>query len=175
MPVTRLNHAVLYVANLERSLSFWMGLLDFEMILEIPGQAAFLRVPLSTNDHDLGLFALGDQLTGPTAGTTSVGLYHLAFELDTLGELERLSSVMASAGALVGASDHGTTKSLYVVDPDGIEIELCWIIPANLLDEATIASKATTTRLDMAKEIARYGAQTKGGIGISIPGQRGKP
>jgi catechol-2,3-dioxygenase len=169
VPITRLNHAVLYVRNLERTLSFWCGLLDFVVVHEIPEQGAFLRAPLSHNDHDLAFFALGDTLGGDTAGRSTVGLYHLAFEVDTLKELQRLAGVMSKNRFLVGASDHATTKSLYVADPDGIEIELCWIVPADLLDPETLSNQATTTRLDLEVELARYGPETLGGVGISLP------
>ena len=86
--------------------------------------AAFLHAPGSTNDHDIGLFEIGDSAGASTAGRSTVGLYHLAWEVDTLGELERLSQVLADRGALVGATDHGTTKSLYGRDPDGLEFEI---------------------------------------------------
>ena len=55
------------------------------------------------------------------AGRTTVGLYHLAWEIDTLAEMKQLATSLADNGALVGSSDHGTTKSLYGKDPDGLE------------------------------------------------------
>ena len=60
MAVRRLNHAVLYVHGLERTVRFYTQTLGFEVSLEIPGQAAFLRAPGSANDHDLGLFETSD-------------------------------------------------------------------------------------------------------------------
>lgn len=172
MPVVRLNHAVLYVRDLQASLDFYVGLLGFTRIDEMTPDgfagAAFLRAPGSTNDHDLGLFALGSQL-GPTlAGRSTVGLYHLAWEVDTLEELERLAGVLASSGSLVGASDHGTTKSLYAHDPDGIELEIAWIIPAALLTDEARDARKRIRPLDLAAEQARYGATTRGGVGISV-------
>jgi catechol-2,3-dioxygenase len=166
MPVHRLNHAVLYVSDVERSVAFYRDTLGFRTITSFPG-AAFLQAPDSTNDHDLGLFEIGATARPSDAGRGTVGLYHLAWEVDTLAELERLAGVLAEAGALVGASDHGTTKSLYAKDPDGLEFEVVWIIPANLLDES--AKTAQIRPLDLAKEKARYGADTRGGVGISIP------
>src|SRR5216684_4866699 len=59
MPVRRLNHAVLYVNGLDREVDFYTGTLGFEIRMQIPGQAAFLRSPGSANDHDLGLFDIG--------------------------------------------------------------------------------------------------------------------
>src|SRR5215211_9279131 len=134
MPVQRLNHAVLYVRDVERSHAFYRDVLGFRLKMEIPGVAVFLQAEGSTNDHDLGLFQTGAAAGPSEAGRRTVGLYHLAWEVDTLAELERLAGRLADAGALVGASDHGTTKSLYAKDPDGLEFEVAWIVPADLLD-----------------------------------------
>lgn len=171
MGIVRLNHAVLYIADLQRSLDFYCGVLGFRRIDEMtPGDfkgAGFLRAPGSTNDHDLGLFEIG--ATGPSmAGRGAVGLYHLAWEVDTLDELERLSGVLADAGALVGASDHGTTKSLYAKDPDGIEFEVVWLIPADLLTDVALDARTSIGPLDLAAEKERFGASTRGGVGISV-------
>ena len=76
------------------------------------------------------LVRAGDHFLQFDAGRGTVGLYHLAWEVDTLGELERLAGVLRERGSLVGASDHGTTKSLYAKDPDGLEFEIVWLIPA---------------------------------------------
>jgi catechol-2,3-dioxygenase len=135
--------------------------------MELAGQAAFLRADGSSNDHDLGLFAVGEQAESSPAGRGSVGLYHLAWEVETLADLERLAGRLAEAGALVGASDHSTTKSLYGEDPDGLEFEVAWVVPADRLDAATLAGRAAVKPLDLAREQARYGADTPGGIGVS--------
>jgi len=129
--------------------------------------AAFLRAPESTNDHDLGLFEIGADAAASGAGRTSVGLYHLAWEVDTLADLESLAATLAQAGALSGASDHSTTKSLYGHDPDGLEFEIAWVVPADRLDDAAHAGRSSIRPLELAKEIARYGAHTRGGMGIS--------
>jgi hypothetical protein len=72
-------------------------------------------------------------------------------------------------GALVGSSDHGTTKSLYARDPDGIEFEVAWIVPADRLDDEALAARRSIRPLDLGAEKARYGAHTPGGVGISRP------
>jgi len=169
MPVHRLNHAVLYVRDVDRSVAFYHDVLGFRTVMGMPGRAAFLQAPGSTNDHDLGLFAIGAAAGDSPAGRSTVGLYHLAWEVDTLAELERLAGVLAEAGALVGASDHGTTKSLYAKDRDGLEFEVVWIIPADLLDDTARGSRSQIGPLDIAKEKERYGAETRGGVGISVP------
>ena len=165
MPITRLNHAVLYVRDAVRSAAWYEETLGFRRMPIGPDGwdgAVFMQAPGSTNDHDLGLFTVGDQ-----PGPSGVGLYHLAWEVDTLDELERLSGVLSKAGALVGASDHGTTKSLYAKDPDGIEFEVAWVVPADKLDDAALEARKSIDHLDLAKEKSRYGSTTKGGVGIS--------
>jgi catechol-2,3-dioxygenase len=167
MAVTRLNHAVLFVRDAEASARFYEEVLGFRRIdLGLSGGHVFMQAPGSDNDHDLGLFSIGDRGAGPAATTgPSVGLYHLAWEVDTLDELARLRGVLAERGALVGASDHGTTKSLYAQDPDGIEFEIAWIVPADQLDDAALAARSTIRPLDLPREQSRYGGTTPGGSG----------
>jgi catechol-2,3-dioxygenase len=170
MPIHRLNHAVLYVRDVRRSVDFYSTTLGFQPVAMLPdgfSGAAFLRAPGSTNDHDLGLFEVGTSAAASPAGRGAVGLYHLAWEVDTLNDLERIAAALAEAGGLAGASDHGTTKSLYGKDPDGLEFEVVWLIPADLLDEAALAARTRIGPLDLEKEKQRYGADTPGGIGIS--------
>ena len=165
MPVQRLNHAVLYVRDVDRSVAFYREALGFRVVTSMPGRAAFLQAEGSTNDHDLGLFAVGAQATDSPAGRGSVGLYHLAWEVDTLDELRRIAGVLTERGSLVGASDHGSTKALYARDPDGIEFEVSWLVPAYLL---TPDVRMQTLPLDIEAERARYGGSTRGGVGVSI-------
>lgn len=172
MSITRLNHAVLFVRDLHRSVDFYTKVLGFRVVDMTPegfDGAAFLQASGSTNDHDLGLFALGANAGASGAGRSTVGLYHLAWEVDTLAELEALAAKLAEAGALSGSSDHGTTKSLYAHDPDGLEFEVAWIIPADKLDAGAREGRKSIGRLDLDQEKQRYGAQTVGGIGISVP------
>lgn len=165
MPIMRLNHAVLYVRDADRSAGFYERVLGFRRLpVDLPG-AVFMQAEGSRNDHDLGLFSIGDEANASDAGRSTVGLYHLAWEVDTLAELRRIAQALNAAGALVGASDHGTTKALYGKDPDGIEFEVSWLVPANQLslEEGGPVSR----RLDLDAEIERYGADTQGGIGVS--------
>ncbi|MEU7744381.1 VOC family protein [Nonomuraea sp. NPDC049158] len=168
MPVQRLNHAVLYVRDVERSVAFYREALGFEVIMGMPG-AAFLQAPGSTNDHDLGLFQIGERAGQSTAGRSTVGLYHLAWEVDTLDELERIAAKLSELGALAGASDHSTTKALYAHDPDGLEFEVSWLVPASLLTEEVLTARSGIRPLDIAADKERYGGQTRGGVGVSIP------
>jgi catechol-2,3-dioxygenase len=169
MPIHQLNHAVLYVRDVTRSVEFYTKVLGFRVAVQFPG-AAFLRAQDSTNDHDLGLFEIGGQAADSPAGRGAVGLYHLAWEVDTLAELRRLAGELAAVGSLVGSSDHTTSKSLYAKDPDGLEFEVVWLVPADRLDAETLAAASGGVKpLDLDRELARYGAQTRGGVGISVP------
>ncbi len=169
MSVFRLNHAVLYVRDVEASVAFYRDVFGFDYTAHGDGMkgAAFLRAPGSTNDHDLGLFQIGSQAGASAAGRGTVGLYHLAWEVDTLHDLAELAGKLAAAGALVGASDHGTTKSLYGKDPDGLEFEVVWLIPADLLTEQDRTRSASIRPLDLDAEIARFGRDARGGFGVS--------
>lgn len=167
MPIRGLNHAVLYVRDAERSADFYTEVLGFTRLHTLPS-AVFLLAPGSTNDHDLGLFGIGDAAIESAAGRGTVGLYHLSWEVETLGDLAGYRDRLTEAGALVGASDHGTTKALYAKDPDGLEFELSWILPHDLV---TPADTMRTAPLDLDVEITRYGADTRGRArGDVVPG-----
>ena len=168
MSIHRLNHAVLYVRDVDITKEFYGSVLGFRVVNELPG-AAFLCAPDSTNDHDLGVFQIGAGAGPSEAGRSTVGLYHLAWEVDTLGELQRLAGLLRERSALVGASDHGTTKSLYARDPDGLEFEVVWIIPEHLLTDDDLAARMTIRPLDLPAEIERFGPDERGGVGISVP------
>lgn len=171
MPVRRLNHAVLFVRDVERSVEFYSEVLGFAPIEGMDGLkgAAFLRAPASTNDHDLGLFEIGAAAGPSGAGQTSVGLYHLAWEVETLADLAGIAAALQARGALVGATDHATTKALYAKDPDGLELEVSWLVPADLLTPEILGRRDRLSPLDLQAEIEAFGADTVGGLGISVP------
>jgi catechol-2,3-dioxygenase len=165
MAVRRLNHAVLYVHGLERTVEFYRTTLGFEVRTEIPGRAAFLRAPDSANDHDLGLFEIG---TGQAPDHPQVGLYHLAWEVGTLADLADARARLAEAGALVGESDHRVSKSLYAKDPNGIEFEVLWRVPVEDW-EAEMAKGGMTVPLDWDATIARWGRDQLTGAAAGSP------
>jgi catechol-2,3-dioxygenase len=126
----RLNHAVLFVADLERSLDFYQRAFGMQVVAREPrADAAFLRLPRSGNHHDLGLFGVGHQPQGVGGPRRALGLYHLAWQVDTIDELVEARTTLAELGALAGESSHGATKSLYAKDPDGNEFEVMWMLP----------------------------------------------
>lgn len=155
IPVARLNHAVLYVSDLDRSVGFYRRAFGFDEISRLGSRMAFLRAAGSSNHHDLGLMALGQG--APRAPRGSTGLYHLAWEVPRIEDLARAAEVLGSEGALTGASDHGATKSLYGQDPDGNEFEVMWMVPR--ADWGRYESEATVAPLDLAAELKRYGGR----------------
>ena len=158
----RLNHAVLFVADLDRSLRFYTDVFGMEVVAREPrAAAAFLRLPRSGNHHDLGLFGVGTA-GGPKA-RGAIGLYHLAWQLDTIDELVEARSALAEAGALTGESSHGATKSLYGADPDGNEFEVMWMLPRD--DWGELEHQAPVEPLDLAAEVERWsGVRTAGRV-----------
>jgi catechol-2,3-dioxygenase len=149
----RLNHAVLFVADLERSLAFYTGLFGMEVVATEPrANAAFLRLPRSGNHHDLGLFGVG--AAGGPKRRGAIGLYHLAWQLDTVDELVAARRSLAEAGAFTGESSHGATLSVYGADPDGNEFELMWMLPRERW--GAYENAAPIERLDLDAEISRW-------------------
>ena len=153
VPVARLNHAVLYVRDLDRSVDFYRRAFGFQEIAREGGMMAFLRAAGSTNHHDLGLLAVGPEAPRPPRGST--GLYHLAWEVPTIKDLAASARVLSELGALTGASDHGATKSLYGRDPDHNEFEIMWLVPREQWGE--YEDRGIIAPLDIDTEVARFG------------------
>ena len=157
----RLNHAVLFVADVDRATRFYTHVFGMELVAREPGlNGAFLRLPRSGNHHDLGLFGITGAIAPPRR---SVGLYHLAWQLDTIDELVELRQTPLSAGAYTGESNHGATKSVYGADPDGNQFELMWMLPRE--EWGRYENSAVVERLDLAAEFATWsGVPTAGDI-----------
>jgi catechol-2,3-dioxygenase len=163
MAIKRMNHAVLYVRDVDKTFAFYRDVLGFREVAGMPG-AKFLQAPDSENDHDLGIFGIGEAAGDSTAGRSTVGLYHIAWEVRTLGDLQEIAARLADAGALTGATDHATTKALYAKDPDGLEFEVCWLVPPALITEEVVAAKMHMRPLDLQSDIKTYGLETVGGV-----------
>jgi len=139
----RLQHLVLYVADVERSVRFYVDVLGFEIQRRYP-KAAFLKIPGTVDDHHLGLFE------DPGVGRPDehvARMYHAAWEVGELTDLARARERLIAARSLVGQSDHGTSLSLYAKDPDGLEFELFWTVPNG--------QPSGTRPLDLEAELAR--------------------
>jgi catechol 2,3-dioxygenase len=125
MPVKELGHLVLYVANVERSAAFYGEVLGWE-----PAFPASLGIPAAAftsgrTHHELLLIEVGED-AAPVGHGHRLGLYHFGLKVgDTDDELrEMYDRLMAAGVTIVGSSDHTVTHSLYILDPDGNEIEL---------------------------------------------------
>jgi catechol-2,3-dioxygenase len=159
MPISNMNHAVLYVRDARRTQQFYEQVLGFTAVIEHPGGAyVFMRAPSSHNHHDVAFFSIGEAAEPSDAGRRTVGMYHLAWEVATLDELADMRETLSAAGALRGASDHGANKSLYAVDPDGLEFEVMWLVPAEHWGDAE--HQAIIEPLDIAAEQARFAGTT---------------
>jgi catechol-2,3-dioxygenase len=155
--VTRLNHAVLYVSDVERSLGFYEKAFGFKVVDRMGDQAVFLRAADTENHHDLALMSVGKDAPRPPRG--SVGLYHLAWQVGTIEELAEMAQRLVELGALGGMSDHGVSKSLYAHDPDGIEFEVMFEVPREQWGD--YAERAVVQPLDLDRELKRFGAATR--------------
>ena len=140
MPITRLNHAVLYVRDLERSVAFYRDVLGWKQI-ESPATMPAAAFSSGRTHHELLLIEVGPGAQ-PLPQGRHVGLYHFGLKVgDTDDELRAALARIKEAGVeIVGASDHTVTHSLYIRDPDGNEIELYidvagtdWNDPATVL------------------------------------------
>jgi catechol-2,3-dioxygenase len=159
----RLNHAVLYVSDLARSVDFYRTVFGMEVAAREPrANAAFLRLPRSDNHHDLGLFGIGTA-TGPKR--RGLGLYHLAWQLDTIDELAAAREALRGAGAYTGESSHGATKSIYGADPDGNEFEIMWMLPRDAWGE--YENSAPVDHLDLATEVRRWSGIRTAGVVVT--------
>ena len=154
--IRRLNHAVLYVSDAQTTANFYQQVLGFTIVqVAFDGRAVFVRAGGSENHHDLGLFSIGS-----AKKSSGVGLYHLAWQVDTIDELVEFRNRLESVGALSGESNHGVSKSIYGHDPDGIEFEVMWMVPAT--DWGQYAVDAVVEPLDLNAELTRWsGISTK--------------
>jgi catechol 2,3-dioxygenase len=133
-PATRIGHVHLKVADLERSLAFYVGVLGFELTQRYGRQAAF--VSAGGYHHHIGLNTW-ESKGGSPPSPGSTGLFHVAILYPTREALaDALRRLMAAGVALDGASDHGVSEALYLRDPDDNGIELYWDRPRELWPRA---------------------------------------
>ena len=151
MPSLSLNHAVLFVSDVNRAKTFYTEVLGFTVAIDEAGpNASFLKAPGSENHHDLGLF----QTPAPKPPRGSIGLYHLAWEVREIADLSGIKEALAESGHLTGQSHHGATISLYGADPDGNEFEVMWMLPREAWGE--YEKRGVVMGLDLASEIERW-------------------
>lgn len=126
-PRVDIGHVHLKVADIDRALAFYVGVLGFELRQRLGPQAAF--VSAGGYHHHIGLNTWESRGgSPPPRGTT--GLYHVAIRYPTRRALADALQRLVEAGVpLQGASDHGVSEALYLADPDGNGVELCWDRP----------------------------------------------
>lgn len=126
-PGVKIGHVHLKVADLQRALDFYCGVLGFTLMQRFGSQAAFISA--GGYHHHIGLNTWESQGgSPPPPGTT--GLYHLAVLYPTRAALaDALRRLMAAHVQLTGAADHGVSEALYLDDPDGNGVELYWDRP----------------------------------------------
>ena len=152
-PGTTIGHVHLKVADLERALGFYCGVLGFALMQRFGAQAAF--VSAGGYHHQIGLNTW-ESLGGPPPAPGTTGLYHTAVLYPTRAALaDALRRLIAAGIPLDGASDHGVSEALYLRDPDGNGVELyrdrprdAWPVDA----EGRLAM--FTRRLDLADLLA---------------------
>ncbi len=147
-PGTHIGHTHLKVADLERSLAFYHGVLGFDVTLRVGDSAAFLSA--GGYHHHLGLNTW-ESLGGSPPPPGSTGLYHLAIVYPTRAALaDALRRLLAAGIALDGASDHRVSEALYLRDPDDNGVELYWDRPRDDWPHAADGSLTMyTRRLDL--------------------------
>jgi catechol 2,3-dioxygenase len=119
---TRVGHVHLKVADLDRAIAFYSGVLGFELTQRYGTQAAFLSA--GGYHHHIGLNTW-ESRGGPPPAPGTTGLYHTAFLYPTRADLaDALRRVIAAGIPLDGASDHGVSEALYLRDPDQNGVEL---------------------------------------------------
>ncbi|QDI82694.1 glyoxalase [Methylorubrum populi] len=148
-PQTRIGHVHLKVADLERALAFYCGVLGFALTQRYGAQAAF--VSAGGYHHHIGLNTW-ESAGGSPPPPGHTGLYHLAILYpDRAALADALRRVEAAGIALDGASDHGVSEALYLRDPDGNGVELCRDRPeAEWPRDAQGQLAMLTRRLDLA-------------------------
>jgi catechol-2,3-dioxygenase len=121
------GHVVLRVRSVERSVPFY-ELLGFRKVGEAGGGRMVFFTATGENHHDLALLEVGEG--APQPGPNAVGLYHVAIRYPDDDHVKAAFRALVEAGHdVVGASDHGVSHSLYIRDPDGIELELYADVP----------------------------------------------
>lgn len=123
-----LCHVVFHVSDPDRTARFWEDTLGFAVVYKLGPDAVFLRAPGSDEPFDIGLMGAGHEAIGAGVQVRR-GVYHAAWSVPSLDVLQELSRKCSKGDKLIGTSDHGTHVSVYVVDPDGNELEFCWKRP----------------------------------------------
>ncbi len=142
IPTTKLGHIVLRVRDLARSERFYTEVLGLRKNGEVPGVMAFFSTQGNPDSHDLALMRLGPDALDSDPGR--VGLYHFAYQVADEEALAQAYRTVREAGVpIVGTGDHGVSKGIYILDPDGIEIEITYELPPERWPQSANAFAST--------------------------------
>jgi len=143
-PQTRIGHVHLKVADLDRAIAFYHGVLGFTVTQRMGSRAAFLAA--GGYHHHIGLNTW-ESLGGPAPAQGTTGLYHLAILYPTrVGLADALHRLIEARIPLEGAADHGVSHALYLRDPDDNGVELYWDLPSEQWPRTTEGDLAMVTR-----------------------------
>jgi catechol 2,3-dioxygenase len=163
----RIGHVHLKVADIERALGFYCGVLGFELTQRFGRQAAFISA--GGYHHHIGLNTW-ESPGGPPPPPGTTGLYHLAILYPTRAELaDALRRVVHAGIPLDGAADHGVSEALYLRDPDDNGVELYWDRPTHLWPRTPDGALAMFTRRLDVDGLLREGAPRE--PAIAQPGE----
>jgi catechol-2,3-dioxygenase len=151
----KINHLVLKVRDIDRSVAFYCDIFAYEEAMERFGDGvqAFLRAKGSDNHHDLSFQRVTQDAPAPQRG--AVGLYHFALEVPALEDLLAARERMNTLGALTAEFDTGATLSVYGRDPDGHTFEVMWEVPRD--DWGEYESRAAALPVDFELALQKWG------------------
>jgi catechol 2,3-dioxygenase len=149
MEVKELGHVVLYVRDVRRSAAFYRDVLGWRQILPADGydrawRAAMFNAPSGRTHHELLLIEVGQDAAAMPEGRR-LGLYHFGLKIGSSDDELRAArdTLVATDTPILGMSDHTTTHSLYIADPDGNEIELYVDVPGVNWDDPSVLATPT--------------------------------
>ena len=123
----QLGHLVIKVRDLEKSEQFYTDVLGLTVMNKRPGVMTFMAADEGMS-HELALVPVGEDAPGPES--TRVGLYHMAWEMDSFEDLKQLYTVIKENNVeVLNVGDHGISLGVYFCDPDGNEIEAYYEMP----------------------------------------------
>jgi catechol 2,3-dioxygenase len=170
-PGVRIGHVHLKVAEIDRALAFYCGVLGFELTQKIgpPNAPSAAFISAGGYHHHIGLNTW-ESRGGPAPPPGSTGLYHLAILYPTRAELaDGLRRVIEAKIPLEGASDHGVSEAIYLRDPDDNGVELYWDRPREQWPRTADGGLAMfTRRLDLKNLLAEIGAAPKAQVEAAL-------
>ena len=172
MPIRRMNHAVLSVSDLEASTIFYRDVLGLRWVATLPATTHFKEMRFfhsevgSSNHHDLAIIADATMKLAGRGEPKPPGLFHIAFEVGTLDELQEIQGRLRNSNALTGSTHQAGHLSLYGSDPDGLAVEVLWRAPR---DSWSYEDEMVRTPLDFEQANARWGGRRATGSAAGEP------